>query len=84
MAKRESWHPSAKVEPAKVDAYEILGLGSRQATNAEIKKAYRKSALRWHPDKNPDDKENAEAMFKAVSEAYEVTTPATTACQTRH
>ena len=72
MATRDSWHPSAKMTPAKVDAYELLGLQSRQATDAEIKKAYRKSALRWHPDKNPDDKENAEAMFKAVSEAYEV------------
>ncbi len=72
MATRDSWHPSAKMTPAKTDAYELLGLQSRQATDAEIKKAYRKSALRWHPDKNPDDKENAEAMFKAVSEAYEV------------
>lgn len=72
MATRDSWHPSAKHTPAKVDAYELLGLESRQATDAEIKKAYRKSALRWHPDKNPDDQANAEAMFKAVSEAYEV------------
>lgn len=55
---------------AKQDYYEILGV-SKGATAAEIKKAYRKMALKYHPDKNPDDKE-AEEKFKLAAEAYEV------------
>ncbi|MFD2824200.1 molecular chaperone DnaJ [Lacinutrix iliipiscaria] len=55
---------------AKRDYYEILGI-SKSATATEIKKAYRKMALKYHPDKNPDDKE-AEAKFKEAAEAYEV------------
>ncbi|KAM5280534.1 dnaJ homolog subfamily B member 8 [Ctenodactylus gundi] len=51
--------------------YEVLGVQS-SATPEDIKKAYRKLALRWHPDKNPDSKEEAEKRFKQVSEAYEV------------
>ncbi|MCX2678564.1 molecular chaperone DnaJ [Galbibacter sp. EGI 63066] len=54
----------------KEDYYEILGI-DKNATAAEIKKAYRKKALKYHPDKNPGDKE-AEAMFKKAAEAYEV------------
>jgi molecular chaperone DnaJ len=54
---------------AKRDYYEILGL-SRNADEAEIKKAYRKMALKYHPDKNPDDKD-AEERFKEAAEAYE-------------
>ncbi len=54
----------------KQDYYEILGV-SKNATAAEIKKAYRKMALKYHPDKNPDDKK-AEEMFKKAAEAYEV------------
>ncbi|WP_430409504.1 molecular chaperone DnaJ [Kordia sp.] len=54
----------------KQDYYEILGI-SKSATAAEIKKAYRKKAIQYHPDKNPDDKE-AEEMFKKAAEAYEV------------
>src|SRR3989338_5433765 len=52
------------------DYYEALGL-SRSASQEEIKKAYRKSALKYHPDRNPGDKE-AEKQFKRISEAYEV------------
>ena len=54
----------------KRDYYEILGI-SKGATTEEIKKAYRKMALQYHPDKNPDNKE-AEAKFKEAAEAYEV------------
>lgn len=52
------------------DFYEILGV-ARDADEAQIKKAYRKLAIKWHPDKNPDNKESAEAIFKKVAEAYE-------------
>src|SRR5437764_791718 len=55
---------------AKRDYYEVLGL-SRGATEAEIKSAYRKLAVRFHPDKNPGDKE-AEEKFKEAAEAYSV------------
>ena len=54
----------------KKDFYEILGI-SKGADAAEIKKAYRKSAIKYHPDKNPGDKE-AEENFKLAAEAYEV------------
>lgn len=55
---------------AKRDYYEVLGV-TRSADEAEIKKAYRKLALKYHPDKNPDDKA-AEEKFKEAAEAYEV------------
>ncbi len=54
----------------KEDYYDILGI-SKNATAAEIKKAYRKMAIKYHPDKNPGD-EKAEDMFKKSAEAYEV------------
>ena len=54
----------------KQDFYEILGV-SKNATATEIKKAYRKKAIEFHPDKNPGDAE-AEEMFKKAAEAYEV------------
>lgn len=53
------------------DYYDILQI-KRDATDTEVKKAYRKMALKWHPDKNPDQKEEAEKRFKEISEAYEV------------
>ena len=55
---------------AKRDYYDILGI-SKGASAAEIKKAYRKMAVKYHPDKNPDDKA-AEEKFKEAAEAYEV------------
>ncbi|MFT4778044.1 MAG: molecular chaperone DnaJ [Flavobacteriales bacterium] len=55
---------------AKRDYYEVLGI-SKGADESEIKKAYRKLALKYHPDKNPDDK-GAEDKFKEAAEAYEV------------
>uniref|UniRef100_A0A8C8XP47 DnaJ heat shock protein family (Hsp40) member B2 n=1 Tax=Panthera leo TaxID=9689 RepID=A0A8C8XP47_PANLE len=51
--------------------YDILDV-PRSASADDIKKAYRKKALQWHPDKNPDNKEFAERKFKEVAEAYEV------------
>ncbi|NBC57444.1 MAG: molecular chaperone DnaJ [Bacteroidetes bacterium] len=54
----------------KEDYYDILGV-DKNASAAEIKKAYRKLAIKYHPDKNPDDAE-AETMFKKAAEAYEV------------
>ena len=54
----------------KEDYYDILGI-SKNATAAEIKKAYRKKAIEYHPDKNPGDPK-AEEMFKKSAEAYEV------------
>jgi molecular chaperone DnaJ len=55
---------------AKRDYYEILGV-NKNASASEIKKAYRKMAIKYHPDKNPDDKA-AEEKFKEAAEAYEV------------
>eukprot|EP00931_Biecheleriopsis_adriatica_P088389 TRINITY_DN6271_c0_g1_i5.p1 TRINITY_DN6271_c0_g1~~TRINITY_DN6271_c0_g1_i5.p1 ORF type:complete len:246 (+),score=74.69 TRINITY_DN6271_c0_g1_i5:25-762(+) len=51
--------------------YEILGV-SRDASEADIKKAYKKEALKWHPDKNPDNKEYAAQMFRKMAQAYDV------------
>ena len=50
--------------------YTLMGL-DRNCTEDEIKKAYRRQALKWHPDKNPEHTTEAEAIFKAVKLAYE-------------
>ena len=52
------------------DYYEVLGV-TRDASEQEIKRAYRQAAIRWHPDRNPDDSE-AEERFKEAAEAYAV------------
>src|SRR3974390_812744 len=53
------------------DFYEVLGV-SRTASVEEIKSSYRKSALKWHPDRNPENKEEAEVKFRECTEAYSV------------
>lgn len=54
-----------------VDYYKILQV-DRTAKDDDLKKAYRKLAMKWHPDKNPNNKKDAEAKFKQISEAYDV------------
>ena len=56
---------------AKRDYYEVLGVG-RDASADEVKRAFKKLALKWHPDRNPDGRKEAEDKFKAIAEAYEV------------
>jgi molecular chaperone DnaJ len=53
------------------DYYEVLGI-TKTASVEEIKSAYRKSALKWHPDRNPESKEEAEVRFRECTEAYSV------------
>ena len=53
------------------EAYILLEL-KENASDEEIKKAYKKMAVKWHPDKNPDNKDDAESKFKEVAQAYEL------------
>lgn len=53
------------------DYYSVLGV-AKTASDDDIKKAYKKAALKWHPDRNPNNKEEAEKKFKEISEAYTV------------
>ena len=61
---------SATANVTKIDYYEVLGV-SRDATDQELKTAYRKLAMQYHPDRNPGD-HTAEEKFKECSEAYQV------------
>jgi len=56
---------------AKEDFYKLLGV-DKNASDAEIKKSYRRMAMKFHPDRNTDDPEKSEAQFKKVKEAYEI------------
>jgi len=56
-----------------VDYYKILQV-DKTAKDDDLKKSYRKLAMKWHPDKNPNNKKEAEAKFKQISEAYDVCT----------
>ena len=57
-----------------LDYYNVLKV-NRGATEEDLKKSYRRLAMKWHPDKNPgENKAEAEAKFKKISEAYEVLT----------
>ena len=55
----------------KRDYYEVLGI-NKNATDDEVKKAYKKLAKKWHPDLNPDNKKEAEDKMKEINEAYDI------------
>jgi DnaJ-class molecular chaperone len=63
--------PQRRAEVDNTKFYELLSV-SKEATVEEIKKSYRKLALKWHPDRNPDNREDAEHKFKEISRAYEI------------
>ena len=54
-----------------MDYYKILEI-TKEASYNDIKSSYKKLALKWHPDRNPDNKDEAEEKFKQISEAYQV------------
>lgn len=54
-----------------INYYAVLGVTS-DACDKDLRDAYRKLAMKWHPDKNPDNKAEAERMFKAIGEAYSI------------
>jgi DnaJ homolog subfamily B member 4 len=64
------------------DYYEILNV-DRSATDDDLRRAYRRLAMRWHPDKNPAGKAEAETRFKEITEAYNVRAPAAAALRTK-
>lgn len=71
--KNESQPAAEEAGPSTtmVDYYKVLEI-QRSATTTDIKKSYRRLALKWHPDKNPDNQEEATSRFRELSEAYEV------------
>eukprot|EP01012_Entosiphon_sulcatum_P057842 TRINITY_DN81706_c0_g1_i1.p1 TRINITY_DN81706_c0_g1~~TRINITY_DN81706_c0_g1_i1.p1 ORF type:complete len:210 (+),score=25.61 TRINITY_DN81706_c0_g1_i1:54-683(+) len=62
-------HPCGRTFASKRDFYEVLGV-KPTASQEEIKKAYRREALKWHPDRHPTNKAEAERRFKDISEAW--------------
>lgn len=54
------------------DFYKVLGLEKEKADEQTIRKAYKKLSLKYHPDKNPNNKEEAEEIFKIISKAYAI------------
>lgn len=64
-------HGATEANPESDDYYEVLGV-EKKATKKEIKKAYRGQALKWHPDRNPDNVAEATEVFKKIGEAYDV------------
>ena len=65
------------------DFYADLGVG-KGASDAELKKAYRKLAMKHHPDKNPENRKRPEAKFKRTSEAYDVLSDSETSWSPAH
>ncbi|CAK0867440.1 unnamed protein product [Prorocentrum cordatum] len=65
------WEAAAEMYCGQANCYEILG-AERSDEPSAIKKAYRKLSMQWHPDKNPDQKEEATAKFQQIAQAYEV------------
>ena len=70
-SKREKEKALKREKAMGVDYYKILQV-DKNAKDDDLKKAYRKLAMKWHPDKNPSNKKDAEAKFKQISEAYDV------------
>lgn len=62
---------SKRSHSSMLDYYKVLGV-NKVATTTDIKRAYRKLALKWHPDKNPDNPTESNKKFKEISEAYEI------------
>ena len=56
---------------ADIDYYDVLQV-AKNSTDVDIKKSYRKLAMKWHPDKNPDNSEEAASKFQQIGEAYDV------------
>jgi len=71
MTKRKR---EAETPDVAVDHYKILEV-EKNAKEEELRRSYKRLAMKWHPDKNLTNKEEAESMFKKVSEAYEVSFP---------
>ena len=65
---------SSVLSEKEKDYYEVLGL-SKDCSQADIKKAYRRMAVKWHPDKNPDNQEEAQKMFQVCDPAQRSNVP---------